>query len=259
MATTWSLSFAHVEQQNSAAADLLRLCAFLAPDAIPEVIVTAGASHLGPQLAPVGADAYLLNQAIEALRAYSLVQRETSSEAGNLLSVHRLVQAVLKDQMDEQGRQQWVERTMRAVNAALPPVEHGAWPQWERMLAHALVCSELIAQESLHMAEATHLLQQTGWYLTERARYHEAEPLLEQALSISELEHGLEHLDTARDSGTLAYLYRAQGKYEQAEPLYERALAIYEQQVGPQHPTTQVIRRNYASLLHTMGRDEKAT
>src|SRR5205814_6116651 len=36
VATTWSLSFEQVEQQNPAAADLLRLCAFLAPDAIPE-------------------------------------------------------------------------------------------------------------------------------------------------------------------------------------------------------------------------------
>ena len=69
VATTWSLSFAHVEQKNPAAADLLRLCAFLAPDAIPETIVTEGASHLGSQLASVSADAYLLNQAIEALRA----------------------------------------------------------------------------------------------------------------------------------------------------------------------------------------------
>src|SRR2546421_7031340 len=131
VATTWSLSFAQVEQKNPAAADLLRLCAFLAPDAIPETIITQGASHLGPQLAPVGTDAYLLNQAIAALRAYSLVQREASSEGGFLLSVHRLVQAVLKDQMDEQSKQQWAERAVRAADATLPPVEHRNWPQWE--------------------------------------------------------------------------------------------------------------------------------
>ena len=54
VATTWSLSFQRVEEKNAAAADLLRLCAFLAPDAIPEEIITAGAEHLGPllQIAP---------------------------------------------------------------------------------------------------------------------------------------------------------------------------------------------------------------
>src|SRR5205085_1725773 len=35
IATTWSLSFQKVEKANRAAAELLRLCAFLAPDAIP--------------------------------------------------------------------------------------------------------------------------------------------------------------------------------------------------------------------------------
>jgi TIR domain/NB-ARC domain len=36
VATTWSLAFERVEEKNPAAADLLRLCAYLAPDAIPE-------------------------------------------------------------------------------------------------------------------------------------------------------------------------------------------------------------------------------
>src|SRR5216684_1451060 len=61
-------------------ADLLRLCAFLAPDVIPEAILTTGASELGPILASVGADAYLLNEAIERLRAYSLIARDPQAE-----------------------------------------------------------------------------------------------------------------------------------------------------------------------------------
>ena len=94
VATTWSLSFQRVEEQKPAAADLLRLCAFLAPDAIAEEILTAGASFLGPVLLPVAADALLLNQAIEALRAYSLIRRNPKEKT---LSIHRLVQAVLQD------------------------------------------------------------------------------------------------------------------------------------------------------------------
>src|SRR6185437_8729784 len=75
IATTWNISIRKVKQQNPAAADLLCLCAFLAPDAIPEEIPTRGAKELGPTLAPVVANAYLFNKAIEALRAYSLVDR----------------------------------------------------------------------------------------------------------------------------------------------------------------------------------------
>jgi hypothetical protein len=39
VATTWSLSFARVEQANPIAAELLRICAFLAPNAIPEELL----------------------------------------------------------------------------------------------------------------------------------------------------------------------------------------------------------------------------
>src|SRR5439155_9492411 len=80
VATTWSLSFARVEEKNPAAADLLRLCAYLAPDAIAEEILAQGAVHLGPVLGPVVSDAFLLGQAIEALRAYSLIRRDPSMQ-----------------------------------------------------------------------------------------------------------------------------------------------------------------------------------
>jgi tetratricopeptide (TPR) repeat protein len=256
VASTWSLSFARVEETDPAAADLLRLCAYLAPDAIPEEILAQGAAHLGPVLGPVAFDPFLLGQAIEALRAYSLVGRDPSLQT---LSVHRLVQAVVRDALDAADRQRWAERAIRAVHAALPPVEHANWPAWERLLAHAQACAAWMDPQEIHLQEAAEVLQMTGLYLTERARYSEAEPLLERAYQMSEQEQGAEHLDTARDASTLAYLYRVQGEYEQAEPLLVRALVIYEQQLGPEHPLTQIIRGNYSALLRAMGRDEEAT
>jgi TIR domain/NB-ARC domain len=99
VATTWTLSFEKVEQANAAAADLLRFCAFLAPDAIPEELFTESAVELGPTLEPIAADPSRFNAAIKELLKYSLVQRDPESKT---LSIHRLVQEVLKDQMDEQ-------------------------------------------------------------------------------------------------------------------------------------------------------------
>ena len=49
VATTWSLSFQKVQQENPAAAELLRLCAFLAPD-IPEELIRDGAAYWPPLL-----------------------------------------------------------------------------------------------------------------------------------------------------------------------------------------------------------------
>ena len=52
VATTWSLSFALIEQRSALAADLLRQCAVLHPDSIPEALFLQAAVHLGPTLTP---------------------------------------------------------------------------------------------------------------------------------------------------------------------------------------------------------------
>ena len=53
VATTWSLAFEHVEGANPAAIELIRLCAFLAPDAIPEELISEGAPYLVPSCNPL--------------------------------------------------------------------------------------------------------------------------------------------------------------------------------------------------------------
>ncbi|MBA2396551.1 MAG: hypothetical protein H0V70_27825, partial [Ktedonobacteraceae bacterium] len=65
VATTWSISFQNVDEKNPAAADLLRLCAYLFPDAIPENILTEGEPHFDPPLKSIVADPFLLSEAIE--------------------------------------------------------------------------------------------------------------------------------------------------------------------------------------------------
>jgi tetratricopeptide (TPR) repeat protein len=255
VATTWSLSFALVEEKNPAGADLLHLCAYLSPDAIAEEILTQGAPHLGPILGPVASDAFLLGQAIEALRAYSLIGRDPSRQT---LSMHRLVQAVLRDALDASGKRLWGERAIRAVHAALPPVVHENWPQLERLLANAQMCAGWLESEGVHLEVTAEVLNQIGWYLTERARYNEAEPLLERAYEISLQQRGAEHLDTAISLNNLAYLYGAKGKYEQAEPLLVHVLAINERQLGPDHPDTASSLNNLGDLYRIQGKYELA-
>lgn len=112
VATTWSLSFEQVTQANLAASELLQLCAFLYPDAIPEEIITEGAFNLGTVLQPVATDPIILNNAFKELLRFSLLHRESDSQT---FTIHRLVQTVLKDKMDREAQQQYAERVVRAV------------------------------------------------------------------------------------------------------------------------------------------------
>ncbi|HEY6542300.1 MAG TPA: FxSxx-COOH system tetratricopeptide repeat protein, partial [Ktedonobacteraceae bacterium] len=233
VASTWALSFQQTQEKNPAAADLLCVCAFLAPDAILEEILTEGAAQLGPVLAPVAADMLSFNQAIETLRAYSLVRRDP---AGKTLSVHRLVQTVLQDTLEEGEKCSWGERATLAVNAAFPKAEYDSWPQCERLLPQAVAATQLIEKYHIVSEEAGRLLYETASYLQDRARYVEAEPLYQRALRFREQLLGPEHLDVAQSLNNLANLYQQQGKDAEAEPLYQRALRIWEQQFGSEHP-----------------------
>ncbi|HEU5379081.1 MAG TPA: FxSxx-COOH system tetratricopeptide repeat protein, partial [Ktedonobacteraceae bacterium] len=235
VATAWDLSFQRVEQRSPAAAELLRLCSFLAPDAIPEELFVKGAPHLGKTLAPIAADPLRFNEALAALRAHSLLTRDP---AARTLSVHRLVQTILRDRLSPRKRVQWMKRVILALTEAYPGDDFAHWLALERLLPHALLCATWIKQAHLETTEVARLLSQTGYYLHNRARYAEAEPLYQHALAIYEQQLGSAHPSTATSLNNLAGLYRAQGKYEQAEPLYQRALAICEQQLGPAHPDT---------------------
>jgi tetratricopeptide (TPR) repeat protein len=255
VATTWSLAFEHVERENPAAIELMRLCAFLAPDAIPEELIQEGAPHLGPVLHPVAADRSRLNAALAALLNYSLLRRDATTHT---LSLHRLVQAVILDEMDEETQQHWAERAVRAVEQVFPYDEPPPWPRSQRYLPHALACEALIKQWDITFAEAAALLNNAGVYLRVRGQYQEAEPLLQEALAIGEKQYGINHPDTAYLLNNLANLYWNRGKYDEAEALYQRALAIREKALGPEHPKTAHTLHNLASLYSKQGKYDEA-
>ncbi len=255
VATTWSLAFEHVEGANPAAIELMRFCAYLSPDAIPEELISEGAPHLGPVLQPVAADRNKLNAALAELLKYSLIRRDATTHT---LTIHRLVQAVIKDEMDEETQRHWAERAVRATSQVFPYNEPAPWPRSQRYLPQALVCEELIKAWNLTLDEAATLLNYAGIYLRNRGQYREAEPLMQYSLTVGENMYGRDHPDTSFLLGNLAILYRSQGKYEEAEPLYQRALAIKEKALGPEHPTTAGTLDNLASNYYMQGKDEEA-
>ena len=252
--TTWSLSFEKVQQANPAAADLLRLCAYLDPDAIPEEILTKGASELGPVLQKVANDSFTLHESIGELLKYSFIRRNPD----HTLTIHRLVQAVIRAGMSKPVQRRWAERAVKAVSAAFPEVEYANWLSCQQYMPHVLVCSMLIDTWQMTFPEATELLMQAAGYLNQHADYTQAEPFLQRALDIRERVLGPDHPDTSTTLNNLAGLYREMGQYEKAEPLYQRALDIFERVLGPDHPDTAATLNNLAGLYREMGQYEKA-
>jgi TIR domain/NB-ARC domain len=146
VATTWALAFQKVEEKNPAAAELLRFCAYLAPNEIAEEIIIQGASYLGTLLKPIATDAFLLGQSVEILRAYSLVRRNPATKT---LSIHRLVQAVLRETLPIEASKEWATRVIYTVNAVFPSVDFRTWQLCQRYLPHAQISREYIENTNL--------------------------------------------------------------------------------------------------------------
>ncbi len=251
VATTWSLAFKKISQKNPPAVELIRFFSFLHPDSIPEEIITEGAPELGPILQPVAANPLGLNAAIGELLKYSLVRRHPDTK---MLTIHRLVQAVLKDEMSEVMQHEWAERTVRAVSRAFPDVEFSMWQRCQRCLPHALACSGLIEQWGMKFTEALRLLDRLGEYLRIRALYPQAELVCKQALTIREHALGPDHPDVAQSLNSLAWVYINQSKYGEAEPLCKRALTIREHALGPDHPDVAQSLNSLAWLYDDLGK-----
>ncbi len=227
LATTWSLNFEQVAQTSTAAADLLQFSAFLNPDKIPLELIGLGAEELGPALSTALAnfegDPLVLDEVLEPLTQYSLIRRDLESRA---YDIHRLVQAVLVEGLDEVVRRQWAERTVRAVGRAFPNVDFEAWPLCERLLQHAQACFHRVEQWGLEFVEAGGLLNGAGLYLSERARYSEAEPLYQRALVIAEKALGPDHPDVATLLENYATLLRRVKRPAEAVRMESRAKTI---------------------------------
>jgi len=229
---TFSLSFERVDSANPAAADLLRLCAFLDPQAVPEEILITGAPHLGRELEPVAGDPIKLAQTIRDAGRFSLLRREPGT---NTLGIHRLVQEVLKDAMDDSTRYIWAGRAVLAVNSAFDNSGHLDSPRFERLIPHARTCAKLIEEWEFDFAERAHLLENAGTYLYRRVRYEEAEPFFEQLLAVRENDLGPHHPGVATATRSLANLYRGQGRWEESDKLFRRTNEILSKELtaGP--------------------------
>jgi len=260
VAKTWAMSFRKVEEASEAAADLLRISAFLNPDDIPFEIFTKGSSVSGSALSnalsDVEHDPLVLNDILEPLIHYSLV---VVNPNGQTYSVHRLVQSVLRHSMPYETQRICADRALRAVGKAFPePKEFSNWPLCARLLPHAQATSELIDTWCLDSLEPAWLLNKVGYYLYRRAQFHIPEGLFKRALRMLEEHLGHGHPDTAEVWHNLAWLHHRQGRYADTERCCNQALAICQKQLPVIHPCLADVLDNLGWLHYRLCRHAEA-
>jgi serine/threonine protein kinase len=216
--TTWELSFQQVERESAAAADFLRLCAFLAPDDIPVALIQRGQALLPEPLRACVLDAATFDACIATLRKFSLITAE-----GAALSLHRSVQLATRERLCADEHARWALISLAVVEAAYPrnPSVGDYRPECARFLPHALVTLAYEHTGHAALAVAARLRCHAGLYLSARGSHLAAWDLLQQALAQLEAESQpdvIQIVSARRELGLLLYaLGEADAAREQLE------------------------------------------
>jgi tetratricopeptide (TPR) repeat protein len=250
VATTWQVSLERVRATAGAAA-LLEVCAFLGPEEIPRELFAQQLDPPAAELHLLAQDPFALDAAVAALRRFGLVKADQQ-----LLSVHRLLQQVVRDSLDPATTTARVGVAVRLLERALPfggRADPGLWPVCARLLPHALAATEHAAQLGVEPLATASLLESAADYLHGRARYADARRLHERALAIREARLGTDHPTTAHSLNNLGRVVREQGGLADARRLFEGALAVREACLGSDHPDTAQSLNNLAGVLRAQG------
>ncbi|MGW3914917.1 tetratricopeptide repeat protein [Streptomyces sp. NPDC005070] len=249
LARIWDVTLHTLEEADPLAVELLYTAAWLAPDDIPHSLFT-----------PPGTDPDDIAEAVGTLAAYSMV-----TDTGTTLSVHRLVQAVLRAPQSTDGTQpprhlQGRDRAEQAVLRSLtPPAGHDTptGEQWDTLTPHLVTLAATRPPEH-HNTPLTSAYETVGHRLHQQGHTARAIPLYEAALAQWEQVLGNTHPNTLQSRNNLASAYYAAGDLGRAIPLLEAVLAQCEKVLGDTHPNTLTSRNNLAGAYRAAGDLERA-
>ncbi len=232
VATTWKLAFANLPEE---AQQFMTLCAFLAPDEIPMSLFRNNTVELPKPLKEVVENALKLNRLKTALKNYSL------AEVGNeVVTVHRLVQAVGREQLGEEQRKEWAGTAVLLVSAALTTnvqTDIASWEVYAQLQWHALAAASVAERLEVEAKTTGRLLNQVASYLYGRADYATALVLFKRALTIAQKTDVPESELVTIYTNNLGQVLQALGDYQGAKILYEQASPLMKSSLASTIPT----------------------
>jgi hypothetical protein len=238
--TTWALAFAALGGAGSAAG-LLRLAACCAAEDIPlDLLLRPGLAAedfdavVAPVLVPLLTDDLARDDAVAGLRRFSLI----SSPQGELISVHRLVQAITLAQLPPREAAAWRRAAATVIEAALPgdPQDPGCWPVFAALLPHAQATLDPTNDGMYQLAR----------YLGESGSYAAALAVQQQVVHAREETRGPEHPATLTACADLARWTGRAGHPAGARDQFAALVPVRERVSGAEHPATLTARANLA-------------
>jgi tetratricopeptide (TPR) repeat protein len=237
---------------DEAAVQMLQICSFLAPEPVPAEFFTSVPKEILPiPLARITRSNFATRRAMGHIGRFGLGRADTTG-----LTVHRLTQAILRDDLDERQRETIAARARAIVVAVQPddPNDPTTWPHWTRWLPHLLILEPTASPDAdLRQAGA-----QAAWYLIERAEFGAGADLARRLYESADRVLGPDHPESLRAAHALVRAHAALGEYEQAHNLCQDTVTRYRRILGDDHPDTLRAANVLAVTLLELGQAERA-
>ncbi|MCJ1310207.1 hypothetical protein MMC25_003869 [Agyrium rufum] len=275
--TTWVISYNAIRDKDATAANLLLLWAFLDNNDLWYGLFAAACEknpfltkQLSEWIGGIASNELEFNKAIRLLRNYSLIEKVEDSAS---YATHPVVHRWAYHFQDEDTRVELAQLAIETVGWAAPPVStRDYWIMQNRLLPHALMCSQWVSASEIERdlprydtkeidsteSERKELvigaIHRLGDLYVNQGKQAEAEKMYQRALQGKEKALGTEHTSTLNTVNNLGNLYQSQGKLAEAEKMYQRALQGYEKGLGAEHTSTLDTVNNLGVLYQSQGK-----
>jgi tetratricopeptide (TPR) repeat protein len=244
----WEISVDKVRQQLPEAQELLRSCAFFGPDPIPRDVFRRGTQATGTVMTDLMEDSILMARAIRELGRYALVTID-----GRAISVHRLVQALLRDELSDEQQARY-RRDVHAIMLAAAPTDPGdtkQWPRYEELLPH--LTSEATAAARSTDKELHRFVLDMMRYLYLSGDHTSCLTLTKEFIDQWTLDSGPDDPSVLGARRHYCDALRQLGRYTEAFEYTESTLIAARAAVGERDRLTLVLRNGFAGDLRARG------
>ncbi|MGH3874656.1 MAG: FxSxx-COOH system tetratricopeptide repeat protein [Pseudonocardiaceae bacterium] len=251
------LATGRLAEVDPVALALVRVGAFLAPEPIPADILTRPIAATGdsqpPELAALiaaVANPVVAHRSLGRIGSYGLARIERG------LQLHRLTQAVLRDQLTGDHATAYRRYAQELLVAADPGDQRdpARWPGWALILPHLLATDPATSPNP----DLRDLTIRAAWYLYYRGESHPARDLAEHLHRRWCEERGPDDRHTLRIAYILVRFLIDIGPYSHVRRLGEDTVARCRRVLGDDDPDTLSAAHFLAIVLHEEGAFEQA-
>jgi hypothetical protein len=249
---TWNISINRLREESPAAARLLELCSFFAAEPISMSLI--GSDAMIKALLPYDRDLrarYMLGRVTQALNRFALAKVDSTD---NSIQVHRLVQAAVREGLDEQQFDDTIHEVHRILAAARPP--EGAVDDPAQWLGFEVIWPHLTPSNIRECSEEQprQLMVDRVRYLWKRGELHAARTLATQLDEFWTTEFpDVNDEQVLNLRFELANVLRSQGQNQAARALDEKTLSSQRQLLGEDHPSILITSGSLAADLRALG------